>query len=255
MSIAFRFDDAIPAASLEASQTKAGRATPTEHHSIVERLSHELRTPLNSVIGFSRVLKENRTGNQRPADIAMLEAIRTNGERLLGLVEDLVALSVVPPASDMAPPPYSNVVAIAEELIGKWREVAENKRLKITLRVESYDLVRVEPMKLAKLLDKLIGNAVKFTARGGVVITIARRNGWTAPGSVIIEDTGIGIYADQLATIFDPFSQVDGSTSRRYEGAGLGLPIAKALAASMDCTLDVESEPGHGTRFELGFPR
>jgi signal transduction histidine kinase len=255
MSIAFRFDDEIPAVSLEATQMNVPRATPTEHHAIVERLSHELRTPLNSVIGFSRVLKENRTGNQRPADIAMLEAIRTNGERLLGLVEDLVALSVAPAVSDLAPPPYSNVVAIAEELIGKWREMAERKRLKITLRVESYDLVRVEPMKLAKLLDKLIGNAVKFTARGGVVITVARRNGWTAPGSVIVEDTGIGIYPDQLATIFDPFSQVDGSTSRRYEGAGLGLPIAKALAASMDCVLEVESEPGHGTRFELGFPR
>ena len=217
MSIAFRFDDEIPH-TLEACTMTAPRATPTEHHAIVERLSHELRTPLNSVIGFSRVLTENRTGNQRPADLAMLAAIRTNGERLLGLVEDLVALSVVPAASDRPVPPDANVVAIAEEVIGNWRDVAEAKRLKISLRVESYDMVRLEPIRLAKLLDKLIGNAVKFTARGGVVIT------------------------------------VDGSTSRRFEGAGLGLPIARALAVSMGCALDVESTPGCGTRFELSFP-
>ena len=231
------------------------RATPTDHHNIVERLSHELRTPLNSVIGFSRVLKANRKGNQRPADLAMLEAIRTNGERLLGLVEDLVALSVAPATTDLPVAPYANVVAIAEELVDRWRAVAERKRLKITLCVESYDLVRVDPTKISKLLDKLIGNAVKFTARGTVVVTLARRIGWTSPGSVIIADTGIGISADQLATIFDPFSQVDGTTSRRYEGAGLGLPIAKALAESMGCDLEVESEPGQGTRFQLAFPR
>lgn len=254
MSIAFRFEDETPL-TLEVCTMTAPRATPTEHHAIVERLSHELRTPLNSVIGFSRVLKENRTGNQRPADLAMLEAIRTNGERLLGLVEDLVALSVVPAASDLVTPAYANVVAIAEEVIGNWRDVADAKRLKISLRVESYDMVRVEPMKLAKLLDKLIGNAVKFTARGGIVITIARPNGWTAPGSLIVEDSGIGIHADKLSTIFDPFSQVDGSTSRRFEGAGLGLPIARALAVNMGCSLDVTSTPGSGTRFELSFPK
>ena len=228
--------------------------TPTEHHAIVERLSHELRTPLNSVIGFSRVLKENRTGNQRPADLAMLEAIRINGERLLGLVEDLVALSIAPSVSDLPVAPYANVVAIAEELVGKWRKAAERKRLTIALTVESYDLVRVEPMKLATLLDKLLGNAVKFTAHGDVVVTIARRNGWNAPGSITVEDSGIGICPSQLATIFEPFSQVDCSKSRSYEGAGLGLPIARALALSMGCCLDVKSELGKGTRFEVTFP-
>ncbi|MEP6989914.1 MAG: HAMP domain-containing sensor histidine kinase [bacterium] len=230
------------------------RVTPAVHHAIVERLSHELRTPLNSVIGFSRVLKENRIGNQRPADIAMLEAIRANGERLLGLVEDLVALSITTSVTEAPVQPLANVVAIVEESIARWNDVATRKRLKIAMRVESYDLVRVEPMKLSKLLDKLIGNAVKFTARGSVVVTIARRNGWTSPGSVVVQDTGIGINPDQLASIFEPFAQADGSTTRAYEGAGLGLPIAKALALSMGCSMEVGSEPGKGTRFEVFFP-
>ena len=255
MSTSLRFDNDYPAIAAEASLMNAPRVTPTEHHAIVERLSHELRTPLNSVIGFSRVLKANRTGNQRPADIAMLDAIRTNGERLLGLVEDLVALSVASTLAATTAPTYANVAAIAEDSIGKWREVAARKRLKLVLKVESYDLVPVEPVKLAKLLDKLICNAVKFTARGSVVVTVARRSGWTSPGSLVVQDTGIGIHPDKTATIFQPFAQADGTTSRQYEGAGLGLPIAKALALSMGCSLEVESELGQGTRFEVAFPK
>jgi two-component system cell cycle sensor histidine kinase PleC len=232
----------------------AVRATPPEPHAIAERLSHEIRTPLNSVIGFSRVLKENRTGNQRPADLAMLEAIRTNGERLLALVEDLLALSIAQRPEVAPAMPLVNVVAVAQSAVEKWRAVAERKQLSICLRIESYDLVRVDTVKLATLLDKLIGNAIKFTPRGGLVVTVAKRHGWMAPGSVIVEDSGIGIPADQLATIFEPFAQVDGSTNRRFEGAGLGLPIAKSLAESMGCRLDVLSAPDEGARFEVAFP-
>jgi signal transduction histidine kinase len=230
------------------------RATPTEPHAIAERLSHEIRTPLNSVIGFSRMLKRNRTGNQRPADLEMLEAIRANGERLLSLVEDLLALSIAQPCVELPVRPLVNVVAVAQGAVDKWREVADRKGLSLCLRVESYDLVRVDTMVLARLLDKLIGNAIKFTPRGGIVVTVAKRHGWTAPGSVIVEDSGIGIPADQLVTIFEPFAQVDGATNRRFEGAGLGLPIAKSLAESMDCRLDVQSAPGQGARFEVAFP-
>jgi signal transduction histidine kinase len=236
------------------SSSSASRYTPTEPHAIAERLSHEIRTPLNSVIGFSRVLKENRTGNQRPADLAMLEAIRANGERLLSLVEDLLALSIAQPAGAAPVLPPVNVVTIAQGAVDKWREVADRKQLSLCLRVESYDLVRVDAAKLARLLDKLIGNAIKFTPSGGIVVTVAKRHGWTAPGSVVVEDSGIGIPADQLATIFEPFAQVDGSTNRRFEGAGLGLPIAKSLAESMGCRLDVQSAPGEGARFEVAFP-
>ena len=115
--------------------------------------------------------------------------------------------------------------------------------------------MRADSMKLAKLLEKLVCNAVKFTAHGGVVVTIARRSGWTSPGSVIVADSGIGIESGKLSTIFDPFAQGDESTSRKFEGAGLGLPIARALALSMGCSLDVESERNVGTRFELVFPQ
>ncbi len=238
----------------ESLQPRIARARPVESQEIAQRLSHEIRTPLNSVIGFSRVLKENRTGNQRPADLAMLEAIRANGERLLALVEDLLALSIAPVPCAEPVLPLENVVVVARTAVDKWREVAERKRLTLRLAIQSYDLVRVDSAKLERLLDKLIGNAIKFTPRGEIVVTVAKRHGWTAPGSVIVEDSGIGIPADQLVTIFEPFAQVDGSTKRRFEGAGLGLPIAKSLAESMGCRLNVESAPGAGARFEVTFP-
>ena len=235
------------------SEHLATAAEPTRH-TIVERLSHELRTPLNAVIGFSRVLQGNRTGNQRPADLAMLEAIRANGERLLGLVEDLVALSVNASNCDLPVPPMVNVVEIAENAVAKWANVGVCKGLAVTLEVETNEPIRVDPVNLGRLLDKLLGNAVKFTARGGVVVTVTRCEDRCAPVSIVIQDSGIGIAPEQLDTIFEPFAQVDETKSRRYEGAGLGLPIARALARSMGCSLKVESETGRGTRVEVGFP-
>ncbi|MDB4889958.1 MAG: multi-sensor hybrid histidine kinase [Gemmatimonadetes bacterium] len=232
-------------------------ASPAEpaRHAIVERLSHELRTPLNSVIGFSRVLQGNRTGNQRPADLAMLEAIRANGERLLALIEDLVALSVSPPVCDQPVPPLVNLANIAEDVVEKWADVGACKGVIVALEVETDEPIRVDPMNLARLLDKLIGNAVKFTPRGGVKVTIARREDRNAPASIVIEDSGIGIPKDRLASIFEPFAQVNETKSRDYEGAGLGLPIARALAHAMECTLTVDSEPGTGTRVVIELPK
>jgi signal transduction histidine kinase len=252
MSIALHVDD-YPASPVHALQPRAARVPTAEQHDIVERLSHELRTPLNSVIGFSRMLRQNRKGNQCPSDLKMLEAIRTNGERLLGLVEDLVALSITQSMPSEASPPYANVVAIASEVVAQWREQAELRGLTLTLKVESYDLVRIDPVRFAKLLDKLVCNAIKFTPAGSVTVTIGRPNGWAAPGSLIVSDTGIGMLPGQLTTIFEPFSQAEGSTTRRYEGAGLGLPIARTLAMSMGCSMDVKSELGKGTRFEVVF--
>ena len=253
MSIALHLDndEVYPAC---ASSPRAARNMPAEQHDIVERLSHELRTPLNSVIGFSRVLRQNKKGNQCPSDLKMLEAIRANGERLLGLVEDLVALSITQSMSSDTNPPYANVVAIAGEVISRWREQAQLRGLTLTLTVESYDLVRVDPVRFARLLDKLVCNAIKFTPAGSVAVTISRPNGWAAPMSLVVADTGIGMSPGQLTTMFEPFSQADGSTARRFEGAGLGLHIARSLATSMGCSMDAKSEMGKGTRFEITFP-
>ena len=120
---------------------------PTRH-TIVERLSHELRTPLNSVIGFSRVLQGNRTGNQRPADLAMLEAIRANGERLLALVEDLVALSVSSPVIELPTPPLVNLANITEDVVEKFNKLAGH-----TVPAAQVASIRDAVLNLEKLPD------------------------------------------------------------------------------------------------------
>jgi two-component system sensor histidine kinase BarA len=224
------------------------------HDAILTRLSHELRTPLNSVIGFSRVLHGNRTGNQRPCDLAMLEAIRSNGERLLELVEDLMALSVQPPVFETPARRQVSVARIASDVVEKWRPAAEAKGIVLTLRVEATGAIVMDAANLTTLLTKLVGNAVKFTEQGGVVVTVTSRDGWDEPRSVVVADSGVGIESDRLNSMFEPFAQGEESLSRQYEGAGLGLPIARAMATSLGCTMDVRSEPGVGTRIETEFP-
>jgi signal transduction histidine kinase len=224
------------------------------HDAILTRLSHELRTPLNSVIGFSRVLHGNRKGNQHPADLAMLQAIQANGERLLGLVEDLMALSVQPPVVEVPMPTPVCVANIAAEVVGKWQSAAERKGILLTLEVDARGSIAIDPTSLTTLLTKLVCNAVKFTDKGRVVVTVTSRDGCDEPGSIIIADSGIGIAADRLLEVFEPFAQVEDSLSRHYDGAGLGLPIARTMASAIGCTLDVRSAPGSGTRIGIEFP-
>ena len=218
---------------------------------VLTRLSHELRTPLNSVIGFSRLLQRNRVGNQRPNDLEMLRAIRVNGERLLGLVEDLMAISCASPSFLNTASPWACIADIADACVRQWKPAALATGLDIVLEVQSSGQLRVDATTLSRVLCKLVGNAVKFTESGLVTVTVTCSARGDTPGSVVVADTGIGIRSNRMATIFDPFTQVDSSTSRSYEGAGLGLSVARALAESLHYHLSVQSTEGVGTRFTL----
>ena len=219
---------------------------------LLSRLSHELRTPLNSVIGFSRLLGNNRAGNQRAEDIAMLERIRSNGERLLDLVEDLFDVTAPAlPAPTMMP---VNVAAAAAAAVRESLGVATRKGITLDLVVEADGLVQLDAARLLRVLRKLVSNAVKFTSTGGVVVTVRAHAGAGGPASVSVRDSGIGIPAELQARVFDPFVQADPSSRRTHEGAGLGLSVARTLAESMNCWLTLESEPGRGSQFVLHLP-
>jgi len=169
------------------------------------------------------------------------------------LVEDRGALSITHRMTSNAGLPYANIVTIAGEVVAQWREQAELRGLKLTLKVESYDLVRIDSVRFAQLLDKLVGNAIKFTPAGSVTVTIARPNGWSAPGSLVVSDTGIGMSPRQITTNFPPISPAAGAALRKVESVP-ALPVAQSLATSMGCSIDVKSELGKGTRFEVVFP-
>jgi signal transduction histidine kinase len=114
--------------------------------------------------------------------------------------------------------------------------------------------VGLDETRLVRLLRKLLCNAVKFTARGGVVVTVKGRAGTQAPWAIIVQDTGIGIAPELQAEIFEPFIQAEAGTRRSFEGAGLGLPVARRLAEAMGCTLTLDSQVGIGSRFILLLP-
>jgi signal transduction histidine kinase len=228
------------------SRARHAAAVQLARREILARLGHELRTPLNSVIGFSGVLKTNRKGNQSPRDLEMLSSIRSSGERLLDLVEDLFELSSATHGEPVTLTPV-NVGAVAATAAQSRIDAAVAKGITLDLVVETQMPVHLDADRLLRLLRKLVDNAVKYTEEGGVTITVLRR-------AVMVRDSGVGIAAEQLPTIFAPFAQADGGDQRAYDGAGLGLHIAHALAKSMGCDLTCESAVGVGTTFTLRLP-
>jgi signal transduction histidine kinase len=220
---------------------------------ILSRLGHELRTPLNSVIGFSGVLKRNRAGNQSAADLEMIERIRVSGERLLDLVEDLFDIGNGGPSEPILLASV-DVGAVVREAVRSRADAAAAKGLTIDVVIEAQGTVELDAARLSRLLRKLICNAVKFTDRGGVTVTVRGRDGRECPARIEVRDTGCGIPAELHTWIFEPFSQAEMSERRAHDGAGLGLPIARRLAESMGCQLTLESERGKGATFTLRLP-
>lgn len=219
---------------------------------VLSRLSHELRTPLNSVIGFSRVLGTNRAGNQRAEDLVMLERIRASGERLLDLVEDLFDVTAPSPVAPVFVP--VNVAAAAATAVRESLRAATHKGITLDLVIDAEGMVPLDASRLLRVLRKLVSNAVKFTAQGGVVVAVRADAESRLPAAVEVRDSGIGIPVTLRAAIFEPFAQVDDGTRRAYDGAGLGLWVARTLAESMNCRLTLESEPGSGSQFVLHLP-
>jgi signal transduction histidine kinase len=240
----------------EARVSRAQKAKLLRHakREILSRLGHELRTPLNSVIGFSGVLKRNRAGNQSAADLEMIERIRVSGERLLDLVEDLFDIGNGGPSEPILLAPV-DVGAVVREAVRSRVDAAAAKGLTMDVVIDAAGSVELDARRLSRLLRKLVCNAVKFTERGGVTITVRGRDGSDRPTSIEVRDTGRGIPAELHASIFEPFTQAEMSERRPHDGAGLGLPIARRLAESMGCRLTVESEVGVGSLFRVALPR
>jgi signal transduction histidine kinase len=225
------------------------------HEEFLARMSHELRTPLNAVIGFSRVLEKNQAGNQRPQDLELLSRVRDSGERLLRLIEGVLDQAGLRDGRLPIALVDTDVAEVSRRVIGEFESRARAKGIHI------YGLIPSEPCtacldatRFEQIVYHLVDNAVKFTPAGDVWISMITDAGTRRPVRLVVSDTGIGIPPHQLERIFSPFEQGDASRSRAFDGAGLGLPLARQLCEAMGCTLSVESHVGLGSRFIIRFP-
>lgn len=228
------------------------------------KVSHDLRTPLNAILGYAQIFQRRNLGGEV---LNGLKTIQQSGEHLLTLINDILNLSKIEAGKMELCPTLIQFPAFLEDVAGIIRSRAEGRSLAFVFETPTPLPAGVEAdqTRLRQVLLNLLDNAVKFTDAGGIVLRVSRMN---AGESGIrqqldtqawlrfeVEDTGIGIAADQLEHIFLPFQQA-GETTRRTEGTGLGLAISRQLVQLMGGRLQVSSEPGRGSRFcfEIALP-
>jgi hypothetical protein len=230
-------------------------------------MSHELRTPLNSILILGQQLTENPEGNLSHKQVEFARTIHGAGTDLLNLISDILDLSKIESGTvsvDAEEVYFSNLL----DMTGRpFRHEAENRKLQFEIAI-SPDLDRsiiTDAKRLQQVLKNLLSNAFKFTAEGGVKLTVSRAvSGWNADHAILkhapsvvsfeVSDTGIGIPPEKQRIIFEAFQQADAGTSRKYGGTGLGLAISRELANLLGGEIQLRSTPGSGSSFTLYLP-
>ncbi len=227
------------------------RAAVEAKASFLATISHEIRTPLNGVLGIASLLRDTAPLSREQLDY--IETIRSSGDTLLALINDVLDFSKIDSQHmELEHTPFDLRLCL-EETIESLAPRAQQKHLDLAVQIDEAvpPTVVGDALRLRQVLTNLVGNALKFTERGEVVVEVgasAAPDGRTRL-ALRVRDTGIGIPADKIGRLFKAFTQVDASTTRVYGGTGLGLVISQRLVELMGGTLTVVSEPGVGTVF------
>jgi len=219
------------------------------------RMNHELRTPLTAIIGFSRVLLQGKEGVLSAGAQQYAERIRANGMHLLSLINQILDVAKVEAGRMELELETVPLDALVKETLAMLESTAEAKgiALRRELPAEMKPLV-TDAGKLRQILINLVGNAIKFTARGEVCVRVTADPLSGRPLSIAVSDTGIGIPPERQRKVFEPFEQGDASTRREFGGTGLGLSIVRTFSGLIGARIAVDSQVGKGTTFTLWLP-
>jgi PAS domain S-box-containing protein len=218
-------------------------------------MSHELRTPLNAIIGFTELMHRGRVGPVSAEHEEYLGDILTSSRHLLQLINDVLDLAKVESGKMEFRPESSDLAKLAREVCDILRGLAASARLQVDTYVDpEVTTVIVDPARVKQILYNYLSNAIKFTPTGG---RVAIRIGPEGPAlfRIDVEDTGVGIAADDLGKLFVEFQQLDASAAKTHQGTGLGLALTKKLAHAHGGRVEVRSTPGEGSTFSVILPR
>lgn len=234
-----------------AALTQASRAKDE----FLAAMSHELRTPLTAILGMTELLRESAQGPLNPKQLRHVRQIEESGRHLLELINDILDVAKIEAGQLGLQAGEVKVAKVVEASLAMVREAARAKNLRLSL-AEDGRVARLQgdPRRIKQALVNLLSNAVKFTPEGGQIGLEIMGNDHDKLARFTVWDTGIGISPEDQARLFHPFTQVDASLGREYTGTGLGLVLVKSMIELHKGRIEVQSEPGKGSRFSFTLP-
>ncbi|MEJ0059477.1 MAG: ATP-binding protein [Terricaulis sp.] len=220
-------------------------------------MSHELRTPLNAIIGYSEILQEEAEDDGRESDQKDIERVLTSARHLLHLINEILDLSKIEAGRMDVSVSEFDVARLITEAVATVRPQAEANGNAVTIEgAESLGLAENDAFKLSQCLLNLLSNACKFTKAGAVNVRAARTTNERGEAwiEIAVADSGIGMSADQVSRVFEPFVQAEATTARRFGGTGLGLAITRRMVQLLGGDITASSTPGQGSTFTLRLP-